>query len=159
MDNRKLLFQMGWNMSLTNHNIWAGTASKDSLDLLMDTLQDGKLLGSYDVSAIGSFIDSYEDIFTVNPLYMAPILPIDPIAAEESSFRAFLNMPASAYYLRLKGSYSFNNILIQYRQLGPEYRSFGNPYLTNNIREFTINIVTISYQILLLIQSRQRLFQ
>ena len=139
MDNRKLLFQMGWNMSLTNYNIWAGTASKDSLDLLMDTLQDGKLLGSYDVSAIGSFIDSYEDIFTVNPLYMTPILPIDPIAAEESSFRAFLNMPASAYYLRLKGSYSFNNILIQYRQLGPEYRSFGNPYLTNNIREFTIN--------------------
>jgi len=70
---------------------------------------------------------------------MAPILPIDPIAAEESPFRAFLNMPASAYYLRLKGSYSFNNILVQYRQLGPEYRSFGNPYLTNNIREFTIN--------------------
>ncbi|MDP6170441.1 MAG: hypothetical protein QF780_10570, partial [Candidatus Marinimicrobia bacterium] len=32
-----------------------------------------------------------------------------------------------------------NNILIQYRQLGPQYKSFGNPYLTNNIREFTIN--------------------
>ena len=29
--------------------------------------------------------------------------------------------------------------MIQYRQLGPEYNSFGNPYLTNNIREFTIN--------------------
>jgi hypothetical protein len=70
---------------------------------------------------------------------MAPILPIDPIVAEESSIRAFMNMPASAYYLRLKGSYSFNNIMIQYRQLGPEYRTFGNPYLTNNIREFSIN--------------------
>ena len=99
MDNRKLLFQMGWNMSLTNHNIWAGPAKKDSLDILMDTLVDGKLMGSYDVSAIGDFIDSYEDIFTVNPLYMTPILPIDPIAAEENQFRAFLNMPASAYYL------------------------------------------------------------
>ena len=139
MDNRKLLFQMGWNMSLTNHNIWAGPAKKDSLDILMDTLVDGKLMGSYDVSAIGDFIDAYEDIFTVNPLYMTPILPIDPIAAEENQFRAFLNMPASAYYLRVKGSYSFNNILIEYRQLGPGYKSFGNPYLTNNIREFSIN--------------------
>ena len=139
MDNRKLLFQMGWNMSLTNYNIWAGAAKKDSLDILMDTLVDGKLMGSYDVSTIGDFIDAYEDVFTVNPLFMTPILPIDPIAAEDNQFRAFLNMPASAYYFRVKGSYSFNNVLIQYRQLGPGYRSFGNPYLTNNIREFTIN--------------------
>ena len=139
MDNRKLLFQMGWNMSLTNHNIWAGTASKDSLDLLLDTLSDGKLMGSYDVSAIGDFIDAYSDFFTVHPMYMAPILPLDPIVAEESSLKAFMNMPASAYFIRLKGSYSFNNVMIQYRQLGPEYKSFGNPYLTNNIREFTIN--------------------
>ena len=42
MDNRKLLFQMGWNISLTNNNIWSGVASKDSLDLLMDTIPDGK---------------------------------------------------------------------------------------------------------------------
>ena len=139
MDNRKLLFQMGWNMSLTNNNIWAGTASKDSLDLLLDTISDGKLMGSYDVSAIGDFIDAYSDIFTVHPAYMAPILPIDPIVAEKSSLKAFMNMPASAYFIRLKGSYSFNNVMIQYRQLGPEYKSFGNPYLTNNIREFTIN--------------------
>ena len=48
-------------------------------------------------------------------------------------------MPASAYYLRLKSSYSFNNILIQYRQHGSEFLSLGNPYLTNNIREFTVN--------------------
>lgn len=139
MDNRKLLFQLGWNMSLTNNNIWSGIASKDSLDLLLDTISDGKLMGSYDVSAIGDFIDTYSDIFTVHPAYMAPILPVDPIVAEKSSFKAFMNMPASAYFIRLKGSYSFNNVMIQYRQLGPEYKSFGNPYLTNNIREFTIN--------------------
>ena len=39
----------------------------------------------------------------------------------------------------MKGSYSFNNILIEYKQLGPEYRSFGNPYITNNIRKFNIH--------------------
>ena len=46
-------------MSLTNSNIWAGKANKDSLDLLMDTIPDGKLLGDYDVSAIGDFIDVF----------------------------------------------------------------------------------------------------
>ncbi len=139
MDHRKILFQMGWNMSFTNYNIWAGTANKDSLDLLMDTLSDGKLMGNFEVATIGDFIESWKDIFTVNPLYMSPILPIDPIAAEENRVRAIMNMPASAYYLRVKGSYSFNNILIEYRQLGSEYKSFGNPYLTNNIRELTMN--------------------
>lgn len=138
MDNRKILFQMGWNMSLTNNNIWAGTANKDSLDLMMDTLVDGKLL-DIPIDEIGDLIESYENIFTVHPLYMSPIIPIDPIVQKESPIRAILNMPASAYYLRLKGSYSFNNILIEYRQLGPGYKSFGNPYLTNNIRQLTVN--------------------
>ena len=139
LDNRKIILQLGWNMSFTNYNIWAGAASKDSLDLLMDTITDGKLMGNYEVSQLGDFIDAYKSIFTINPLYMSPILPIDPILAEENSLRAILNMPASAYFLRLKGSYSFNNLSVEYRQLGPEYRSFGNPYLTNNIREFSIN--------------------
>ena len=139
LDNRKLLFQMGWNMSMTNSNIWAGIASKDSLDLMMDTLSDGMIMGQYDVSAIGETIEKYENIFTIHPFYMSPIAPIDPIVAQKSVFKAFLNMPASAYYLRVKGSYSFNNILIEYKQHGSQFKSFGNPYLTNNIREFTLN--------------------
>lgn len=138
LDNRKILFQMGWNMSLTNNNIWAGTANKDSLDLMMDTLVDGKLM-DIPVDNIGDLIESYKDIFTVHPLYMSPIVPIDPIVQEKSPIRAYLNMPSSAYFLRMKGSYSFNNLLLEFRQLGSEYNSLGNPYLTNNIREFTLN--------------------
>ena len=138
LDDRKIILQAGWNMSLTNFNIWGGTADKDSLDLLMDDSLDGKLLGDYPVDKIGNFIDSWSDIFTIHPLYMVPILPIDPIVAEESPFKAFMNMPASAYYFRIKGSYRFNNLLIEYRQLGPGYTSFGNPYLTNNVREFNL---------------------
>ena len=138
LDNRKILFQMGWNMSLTNNNIWAGTANKDSLDLMMDTLVDGKLM-DIPVDNIGDLIESYKDIFTVHPLYMSPIVPIDPIVQEKSPIRAYLNMPSSAYFFRMKGSYSFNNLLIEFRQLGSEYNSLGNPYLTNNIREFTLN--------------------
>ena len=87
---------------------------------------------------LDNFIDSWSDIFTIHPLYMVPILPIDPITAEESPFKAFMNMPASAYYFRIKGSYRFNNLFMEYRQLGPGYTSFGNPYLTNNIREFNL---------------------
>ena len=138
LDNRKILFQMGWNMSLTNNNIWAGIADADSLDLMMDTLVDGKLM-DIPIEKIGDLIESYKDIFTIHPLYMSPIVPIDPIVQEESPIRAILNMPSSAYFLRMKGSYSFNNLLIEFRQLGSQYKSFGNPYLTNNIREFTIN--------------------
>ena len=139
LDNRKILFQMGWNLSMTNSNIWAGIANKDSLDLMMDTLSDGMIMEQYDVTDIGKMIEDYEDIFTIHPFYMSPIAPIDPLVAEKSAFRAFMNMPSSAYFLRMKGSYSFNNLLIEFRQLGSEYKSFGNPYLTNNIREFTLN--------------------
>ena len=157
LDNRKLLFQMGWNMSLTNSNTWAGTASKDSLDLMMDTIVDAKLL-DIPIDEIGDFIESFSDIFTVHPLYMAPILPIDPILAEESQIRAILNMPSSAYYVRAKASYSFNNVLIEYKQLGPEYMTFGNPYLTNNIREFTINdrLSTLGRRLMFVVGYRYR---
>ncbi len=138
LDDRKIILQAGWNMSLTNYNIWGGTAKSDSLDLLMDDSLDGKLLGDYPVDQIGDFIETWSDIFTIHPLYMVPILPIDPIVAEESPFKAFMNMPASAYYFQIKGSYGFNNLSIEYKQLGPGYTSFGNPYLTNNIREFNL---------------------
>ena len=138
LDERKLIFQAGWNMSITNYNIWGGKANKDSLDLLMDDTLDGKLLGEYPTVSIGSFIDRWSDLITINPLYLVPILPVDPIVAQESALKAFMNMPASAYYFRIKGSYRFNNIFLEYRQLGPGYKSFGNPYITNNVREFNI---------------------
>ncbi len=70
---------------------------------------------------------------------MVPLVPLDPIAFQENKFRAIINMPSSAFNLRVKGSYSFNNLLIEYRQIGPEYKSMGNPYLTNNVREFIFN--------------------
>ncbi len=151
LDNRKLLFQMGWNTSLTNYNIWAGTAVADSLDLMADNIEDSLFLAEYDedgllipntgtpVNSIGEFIEDYQDFFTIHPLYMSPIVPIDPIMAQKSTLKAVVNMPASAYYIRVKGSYAFNNILIEYKHLGPEYKSFGNPYLTNDMREFSIN--------------------
>jgi len=139
LDNRKLLFQFAWNTSFTNTNIWAGIANSDSLDLILDTLSDDLIMEKYDVFTLGENIEKYEYIFTIHPRYMTPILPIDPYEFNENPFRAIINMPASAFYFRMKGNYSFNNLLVEYRQIGSEYKSFGNPYLTNNTREFIIN--------------------
>ena len=69
---------------------------------------------------------------------MTPFAPIDPVTMQKNPFRAILNMPSSALHVRLKGSYTLNNLLVEYKQVGPEFYTFGNPYMTNNIREFTI---------------------
>ena len=81
--------------------------------------------------------DAYKDLFTINE-FMTPFAPIDPITFEKNPFRAIINMPSSALHMRIKGSYTFNNILLEYKQIGPQFYTFGNPYMTNNIREFTI---------------------
>ena len=128
---------MAWNMTWTNNNISEGFISLDDADVLLDTLDDNAIM---DIP-IDDFPDpaTYKDIITIHPLYMVPLVPLDPITFEKNPIRAILNMPSSAYNIRLKGSYALNNVLIEYRHIGPEYYSYGNPYLTNNIREFIIN--------------------
>ena len=69
---------------------------------------------------------------------MTPFVPLDPLVLSKNPFRAIINMPSSALHIRLKGSYTLNNLLVEYKQLGPEFYTFGNPYMTNNIREFMI---------------------
>ena len=135
LDNRNIVFQLAWNYSMTNNNIWDGALTLDELDTKLDSLKDGKIL---DVSLEGvPDPDDYKDLFTINE-FMTPFSPIDPVALEKNPFRAIINMPSSALHLRLKGSYTLNNILVEYKQIGPQFYTFGNPYMTNNIREFTI---------------------
>lgn len=135
LDNRNIIFQLAWNYSLTNNNIWDGPLTLDELDTKLDSIKDGKII---DVSLDGvPDPDDYKDIFTINE-FMTPFSPIDPVAFEKNPFRAIINMPSSALHLRLKGSYTLNNILLEYKQIGPQFYTFGNPYMTNNIREFTI---------------------
>ena len=96
------------------------------------------LLENIQFQILGNNIENFKNIFTIHPLYMSPLLPLDPIVASENIVKAILNMPASAYFIRLKSSYSSNNILIQYKQHGSEYLSLGNPYLTNNIKNLQL---------------------
>lgn len=135
LDNRNIIFQLAWNYSLTNNNIWNGPLTLDELDTKLDSLKDGKIL---DVSLDGvPDPDDYKNLFTINE-FMTPFSPVDPVTMQKNPFRAIINMPSSALHVRLKGSYTLNNLLVEYKQVGPEFYTFGNPYMTNNIREFTI---------------------
>ena len=135
LDNRNIIFQLAWNYSLTNNNIWNGPLTLDELDTKLDSLKDDKII---DISIDGvPDPDTYRDLFTINE-FMTPFVPIDPITLEKNPFRAIINMPSSALHARLKGSYTLNNILLEYKQIGPQFYTFGNPYMTNNIREFSI---------------------
>ena len=135
LDNRNVLVQFSWNFSLTNNNIWDGALTLAELDTTLDSLADNQVL---DIPLDGvPDPDAYKNIFTINQ-YMVPFAIVDPITLESNPLRAIINMPSSAFHFRIKGSYSFNNLLIEYKQVGPEFYSFGNPYMTNNIREFII---------------------
>jgi hypothetical protein len=135
LDNRNIIFQLAWNYSLTNNNIWGGALTLDELDTKLDSLQDGKIIDT----SIDGVPDpaQYENLFTINE-YLTPFVPLDPVVFSKNPIRAIINMPSSALHVRLKGSYTLNNLLVEYKQLGPEFYTFGNPYMTNNIREFTI---------------------
>ena len=81
--------------------------------------------------------DAYANLFTINE-FITPFAPIDPATMKKNPLRAIINMPSSAIHARIKGSYTLNNLLVEYKQIGPEFYTFGNPYMSNNIREFTI---------------------
>ncbi len=148
-DDKKLNFDFDWNISLYNRNTWGGALSKTGLDTALDDSLDGFIGLQYDQT--GNPIDGnystiktsdilidpldFKDIFIINT-NMTPLVPFD---INSSIFSALINMPSSAFKFSLKGNYSNNKILIEYRQIGPEYVSLGNPFLRNNSRQFTIS--------------------
>ena len=135
LDNRNIIFQLAWNYSLTNNNIWDGPLTLAELDTKLDSVKDNKIM---DIPLDGvPDPDDYEELFTINE-FLTPFVPVDPAVMSTNPIRAIINMPSSALHVRLKGSYTLNNLLVEYRQIGPEFYTFGNPYMTNNIRELTI---------------------
>ena len=148
-DDKKLNFDFDWNISLYNRNTWGGALSKTGLDTALDDSLDGFIGLQYDqagepidgnISTIKTsdiLIDplDFKDIFIINT-NMTPLVPFD---INSNLISALINMPSSAFKFSLKGNYSNNKILIEYRQIGPEYVSLGNPFLRNNSRQFTIS--------------------
>ena len=78
---------------------------------------------------------AFEDIFILNT-NMTPLVPYD---LNSGLISGLINMPSSAFRFSIKGNYTNSKILIEYRQIGPEYVTLGNPFLRNNTRQFTIS--------------------
>jgi len=143
-DQKKLSLDFNWNLSLFNRNIWDGAMSRAEMDLALDDQADGKIGGQ--AQGGGSSIDTsdiifdplkIEKFFTINT-YMSPLVPIDITTIQKKPFSTIINMPSAAYNLKLRGNYAKNSFMVEFRQVGPEYISLGNPFLRNNIREFSI---------------------
>ena len=160
-DQRQLSTEFSWNMSLYNRNIWDGAITRTELDTTLDDSLDGLIGTQYDeyglIVGTPLMIDttlifdptSFEKIFTINQ-YMTPLFFYDVMTFNEHPIATLVNMPSAAFHLRINGRYPGNTFYVEYRQVGPQYISFGNPYLTTNIREFSISdqIALLDYKLI-----------
>ena len=148
MDKRRLDFTFTWNMSFFNRDIWDGPMSLSEMDLALDDSLDGIIGRQYDDNGIviqGGLIETkdlpdplgFSDLFTVN-INMTPLVPIDALAFDEHPIASIVNMPSSAFNMKLAGNYPLSKFILEYRQVGSEFVSLGNPFLASNIREFLI---------------------
>ncbi|MDP6965989.1 MAG: hypothetical protein QF551_01810 [Candidatus Marinimicrobia bacterium] len=150
LDDGRLTLESGWAISLLNRNIWDGAMTKAKMDTVLDDTLDGYVGRQYDddgqVSDEGLVAledipidpEKFRDWFIVN-INMVPLIPIDPQAVQETPVAAFMNMPSTAYNFKMKAYYYGNTIQLRYSQVGPEFTSLGNPYLTSNLREFVVS--------------------
>ena len=148
MDKRRLDFNFTWNMSLFNRDIWDGPMSFEEMDIALDDSVDGVIGRQYD--EFGNVIQNglvetkdmpdplaLKDLFTMN-INMTPLVPIDVISYDDHPFATVVNMPSSAFNFKLAGNYALSKFIVEYRQVGPEFVSLGNPFLASNIREFIL---------------------
>jgi len=145
-DKKRLKLDFSWNFSMFNRDIWDGPMSLAAMDTIIDDTADGFIAQSYDddgnVSTAG--IDttqipidpiSIQNIFVYN-INTTPLVPYDYLGTKEFPITTFVNMPSSAFHFRVMGNYRYNKFTMVYRQIGPEFVSLANPYLTTNVREF-----------------------
>jgi len=147
-DDRRLTFDIAWAMSLLNKNIWDGALTLAEMDTALDDSVDGFVGRLYDefgaVTSLGFTLEemidpeTVQDFFIVNQ-YMTPLVPVDLELYEESPLQAYLRMPSAAYRMKFRAYYYENTFEMSYSQVGPEFSSLANPYLTINVREFVIS--------------------
>ncbi|MFQ6677199.1 MAG: hypothetical protein ACE5D0_02660 [Fidelibacterota bacterium] len=140
-NSKRMVLEGEIAFSLTNNNIWGGAMSKAEMDTLLDDEIDDKL-SSFELGNIPFDPIDITDLFIINE-NMVPLSPIDPSAFGDSSdvniIDAIMSMPSLAYRGRAVMNYWGNYFSIEYSQVGPEFMSFGNPYLENNKRELFIS--------------------
>ena len=122
LDNRRLTVDFDWNMSLYNRDIWDGAMSISELDTALDDTLDGfigllydddgkELSGSTKISTGDILFDpeSFKSMFIINT-NMSPIVPIDINAFSSNPIATIINMPSSAFRIKLRGNYSRNSL-------------------------------------------------
>ena len=149
MDKRRLDFNFTWNMSLFNRDIWDGPMSLEEMDVALDDSVDGIIGRQYDENGIitqnglleaadmAGPLDALGHLIIVNT-NMTPLVPIDVISYDAHPIATVVNMPSSAFNFKLAGNYALSKFIVEYRQVGPEFVSLGNPFLASNIREFIL---------------------
>lgn len=139
--NRKFFMEGEAAFSLMNNNIWDGPVSKAELDTLLDGDVDNKIAGSFSLSSIPIDPEDYSDFLIINQ-NLLPLVPIDPAVFDDSANVSFMDAIMGMPSLALSGKMGLNiygNLFqIEYRQVGPEFNSFGNPYLVKNNRQFVV---------------------
>jgi hypothetical protein len=163
VDKRRLDFNFTWNMSLFNRDIWDGSMSLEEMDVALDDSVDGIIGRQYDENGIitqdglvetadmAGPLEALGDLIIINT-NMTPLVPIDVINYDDHPIATIVNMPSAAFNFRLAGNYTLSKFIMEYRQVGPEFVSLGNPFLASNIREFILlNRVTHLFDSKLLI--------
>ncbi|MBT3618776.1 MAG: hypothetical protein HN517_08395 [Candidatus Marinimicrobia bacterium] len=150
LDDRKLTIDFTWNMSLFNRDIWDGVMTRAEMDTALDDSLDGLIGVQYDEfgnATSGSVAIDTSQVFDPVPwksffimnANMSPLVPFDVTTFETNPISTIVNMPSSAFSFKVKGHYAKNNFILEYRQVGPEYVSLGNPYLSSNVRDFLLS--------------------
>jgi len=149
IDERRLDFNFTWNMSLFNRDIWDGPMSLEEMDVALDDSVDGIIGRQYDeygqitqdglveTADMAGPLEALGDLIIVNT-NMTPLVPIDVINYDDHPIATIMNMPSAAFNFRLAGNYTLSKFILEYRQVGPEFVSLGNPFLASNIREFIL---------------------
>jgi hypothetical protein len=164
-DKRRLDLSFTWNMSLFNRDIWDGSMSLEEMDVALDDSVDGIIGRQYDENGIitqdglletadmAGPLEALGDLIIINT-NMTPLVPIDVINYDAHPIATVVNMPSAAFNFKLAGNYTLSKFIVEYRQVGPEFVSLGNPFLASNIREFILlNRITHLFDSKLLIST------
>ncbi len=152
INKRRITLEGGLAFSMLNTNIWEGPITKADLDILIDDSSDGFIGQTYDEN--GNIIESgfislddipidpgdYENLFVINQ-NMVPLVPIDLDSAllADNPLKAVMQMPSLAYNYKMTANYFNNYFSLEYKRIGPKFKSLANPYLQSDVRELLVS--------------------
>ena len=140
-DDRRFVFKTEAAISMWNSDISEGALTKDKLDTFAgDTLDGYFRVGNFEVplSEIPFDPKDFDFLFIVNE-NQRPISPIIPDSTGKIGIRQILDMPSTAFKSRLTLNYLNNYVILEYKRVGPNFKSLANPYMRTNVQGFSVS--------------------